>query len=170
MKLEHIVALAVRLFAIALAVYALRNGISLVPYFHDQEWQIASYAYAALVACFLLLAIYLWYFPLTVSRRLVAFREPGEADIGSATSDELQIIGFTILGIYLLFYVLSDVIYWGFIWFISNRNQGVPIELSLEQVASMLSTAIELVFVLFLILGAKGIVRLIRKLRYGRGV
>lgn len=169
MKLEHIVGLAVRLFSIALAIYALRNGITLVPYFQEQDWQLASYSYLALMACLLLIALYLWFFPLTIAKRLVSFKEPGQADVGSATAEEVEVIGFTILGLYLLFNVLSDLVYWGSIWFISSRNRDIPIELSLDQVSLMVATGVELIFVLFLLLGSKGISRLLRRFRYGEG-
>jgi len=169
MKLEHIVGLAVRLFSIALAIYVLRNGIALVPYFQAEHTQLLSYAYLFLMICLLLTALYLWYFPLTIAKRLVSFKEPGQADVASATADEVQVIGYTILGLYLLFDVLSDIAYWGFIWLVSSRNQDIPIELSLEQRSSVVATGVELVFVLFLLLGAKGISQLIRRFRYGGG-
>jgi len=167
MKLEHIVALAVRLFAIVVAIYAIRNGISLTPYFHEQGWEGPSYLYAGIMVTLLLIAIGLWKFPLTIARGLVAFREPGEVDAASASADEIQVAGFTILGLYLFFYVLSDIVYWGFILFISQRNPEFPIEISLEHKGSIASTAIELIFVIFLVFGAKRITKLLRKIRYG---
>jgi len=168
MKLEHIVALAVRLFAIALAIYALRNGISLVPYFYEQGSHGSSYSYAAVMIVLLFVAVGLWYFPLTVTQNLVTFRGAGETDLSSASADQLQLAGFTILGLYLLFHVLSDVVYWGSIWFIVQRSSGPPIELSLDQKARMAATLIELIFVLFLLLGTRRIVDLLRKFRYGK--
>lgn len=167
MKLEHIVALAVRLFAIAVAIYTLRTGISLVPYFYDQEWVGASYSYAGLMLTLFLISVGLWMFPLTIARRLVAFREPGEVDVKSASVDQIQTIAFSVLGLYLLYYVLSDIVYWGFILFISLRDNVIPIELSINQIGLILATVVELIFVLFLLLGARGIVMLLRKFRYG---
>ena len=166
MKLEHIVALAVRLFAIAIAIYAIRDGLSYLVMFLGQEQQGVSFLFGGVIAVLLLLAIYLWLFPLTVARGLVKFREPGEAEITSASAHQIQVVGFTILGIYLLFYVVSDVFYWFVIWFVSQREHAVP-ELSLDQIASMISTFVELVFVLFLLLGASGISRALSKWRYG---
>jgi len=167
MKLEHIVALAVRLFAVVLAIYALRNGISLAPYFHEQGWEGPSYLYAGFMVVLLCLSIVLWKFPLTISRGIVTFREPGERGADSASAEEIQVIGFTILGLYFLFYVLSDIIYWGFIWFVSQRNLEYPVEITLEQKGAIASTAIELIFVIVLLFGAKGIVGILHKFRYG---
>ena len=113
MKLEQIVALAVRLFALVIAIYALRNGVSLAPYFYDQGWQGESYIYAGIMASLIILAITLWKFPLIVARGLVNFRGTGETNAASASAEQIQVIGFTILGLYLLFGVLSDVVNWG---------------------------------------------------------
>jgi len=166
MKLEHIVALAVRLFSIAVAIYALRNAISLVPYFQEQGWGTASYAYLALMVGLLLLSVYLWYFPLTVSSRLVTFKGDGIAEAKSASAKEIQDVGFTILGMYLLFNVISDVTYWLTIWFIGNRNSNIDVTPTADQISSMIATGVELVFAVTLLLGAAGITRLINKLRY----
>lgn len=168
MKLEHIVGLAVRLFSITLALYALRNAISFFPYFYDQAWRTEAYAYLALMVFFLFLALFLWHFPLTIAKRLITFKDSGEDCVDSVTADQLQIVGFTTLGIYLLFNVLSDVVYWLSILFISNRNKSVTTELSPDQLSNMVSTGIELIFVLFLLLGTTGITHLLRKLRYGK--
>lgn len=164
MKLEHIVALAVRLFSIAVAIYALRNGISLVPFFNEQGWEIASYAYLTLMAGLLLLSLYLWYFPLTVAGRLVTFKGDGITEAGSASAKEIQVVGFTILGMYLLFNVISDVVYWLIIWFIGNRNSNIDVTPTADQVSSMFATGVELVFAVTLLLGAAGISRVINKL------
>ncbi|HFD31944.1 MAG TPA: hypothetical protein ENJ28_04425 [Gammaproteobacteria bacterium] len=166
MKLEHIVALAVRLFAIAIALYAIRDGASFIAMFLEQERQTASYLFGAVMALLIFLAIVLWMFPLTVARGLVKFREPGDVDITSASAQQIQVVGFTILGIYLLFFVVSDVFYWMVIWFVSQRAHELP-ELSLDQIARMVATVVELIFVLFLIFGAGGIARALRKFRYG---
>ena len=167
MRLEHIVGLAVRLFSIVLAIYALRNGVSLVPYFQEQGWNAALYSYLALMVGLLLVSIYLWYFPLTVSSRLVAFRGEGATDAGSASSSEIQTVGFTVLGMYLLFNVVSDIIYWLTILFIGNRNNNVDFSLSADQISGMVATCVELVFSVALLLGASGITKTINKIRYG---
>lgn len=167
MKLEEIVALAVRLFAIVLGLYALRNGVSFVSYFQAQELESASYYYAAGMVILFLAAVFLWKFPFTVSRGLVSFKELGAVEVKSATASQLEVAGFTILGLYLAFSVLSDLSYWAIVWLFSQRNPDVPIELSLEQVAGMVSTGVEFIFVLFLLLGVKRMRALLHRFRYG---
>ena len=103
---------------------------------------------------------------MTVARGLVDFSEPGETELSSASDNKIQVIGFSILGLFLLFNVVSDITYWSVIWLVSQGSASVP-ELSLDQIAQMVATAIELVFVLFLIFGARGISRFLHKWRYG---
>ncbi len=165
MKLEHIVGLAVRLFSIALAVYILRDAISLVPYFREQGWNSVSYSYLALMISLLFLSVYLWYFPLAVSKRLVTFREAEGPKASSVTAEEVQTIGFTILGMYFLFNVLSDVVYWLTVWFLSSRNHGIPMNSPWDQIPSIVTTGIEFVFALGLLFGASGLTKFIRKIR-----
>ena len=139
MKLEHIVALAVRLFAIALALYAIRNGVSLFTFFMGEELESVSYYYAAGMILLVVLAFLLWRFPLTVARGIVKFREPGEIELSSASDNIIQVVGFTILGLFLLFHVISDITYWAVILIVSKRSFSVP-ELSLDQIAQMVAT------------------------------
>jgi hypothetical protein len=166
MKLEHIVALAVRIFAIVLALYAIRNGVSFFTFFLGQELESVSYYYASGMFLLFVLAIILWMFPLTVARGIVKFHEPGETDLSSISDNRIQVIGFSILGLFLLFHVISDITYWSVIWLVSQRSSSFP-ELSLDQIAQMVATAIELVFVLFLLFGARGISKFLHKWRYG---
>jgi hypothetical protein len=167
MKLEIIVAIAVRLFAIAVAIYALRNGASLAPYFYAQGWQSESFLYAGVMVVLLIVAFGLWNFPLTVARKIVPPHSSSKSEAVSTSTNQIQIVGFTILGIYLLFFVLSDIVYWVFIWFITQRNPSLSMEITVEQKGAMLSTFIEFIFVVFLLLGTNGISRLLHRIRYG---
>jgi hypothetical protein len=167
MKLEQVVAIAVRLFALVVLIYSIRNGVSLVPYFYEQGWEGESYFFAAAMVLLFIVSILLWKFPLSVARGLVKFKEPGEADAPSVSAEQIQIVGFSILGLYLLFYVLSDIVYWVIIWFANQRNTTVSIELPIDQIGAMVSTVIEFIFVLFLLVGGKRIAEVLRKVRYG---
>ncbi len=170
MTLENVVALAVRIFAIVLAIYAFRNGISLVPFFHEQGWQDSSYIYAAFMISLFVLAIGLWNFPLIVARGLVSFSDREEIEIDSATVEKIQAAAFAVLGMYLLFYVVSDIAYWGSILLIDQRNPELLIEITPDQKGAMVATLIEFIFALFLLLGSNRIVGLLHRLRYGNNI
>lgn len=167
MKLEHIVAVAVRLFSIALIIYSLQYGVTLVGYSQAGNWELATYFYLGIIVAPIILAIFLWFFPLTVSRKLVDFRESGESDASSATAYDIQVIGFTMLGAYFLFRALSDIIYWASFTILTGRDKHLEVfPWSAEQLSSMVLTGIELVFAVGLLLGAAGLTKLIRKVRY----
>lgn len=166
MKLEHIVALAVRLFAILVGLYAVQAGLVSISWFIDQGQEAVSFLFAGGMIFTIVVAVVLWRFPMTVTRGLVKFRDPGESEISSASVEQLQHVGFSILGLYLLFHVVSDLVSWAVVWFVSQRNHTLT-ELTLEQVANMIATGVELVFVLFLLLGTRRISELLRRLRYG---
>ena len=167
MKLEYIVALAVRLFSIVVAIYALSNLVTIGPYFYQQDWHITTYAYVSLMVLLVLIAIYLWKFPLTVTRKLIPFEKHIDTESQQVSYEQIQLVAFTVLGLYLLFNVVSDIIYWSTILFISFRDSNIPVEISIDQKGQMVATVIELIFVLFLLLGSKGIIKLLHRLRYG---
>lgn len=167
MKLEHIVALAVRLFAILVGLYAVQTGLVWTSWFMDQGQEAISFLFAGGMVFTVVVAAVLWRFPMTIARRLVDFRDPGESEVSSASAEQLQVVGFSILGLYLLFHVVSDLVSWAVIWYANQRNHTLT-ELTLEQMASMIATVVELVFVLFLLLGTRRITVLLRRLRYGR--
>lgn len=168
MKLEHIVAVAVRLFAIVVAIFALRNGVSSGPYFYQQGWHITSYAYISLMALLVLFAVYLWFFPLSVTNKLLSFKKKDEVEDQTVSYEQIQFVAFTILGIYLLFHVVSDIVYWAVIFTVSMRDSNIPVEISLDQKGQMFATVIEFIFVIYLLLGANGIIKLFHRLRYGK--
>ncbi len=82
--------------------------------------------------------------------------------------NQVQFAAFTVLGIYLLFHVVSDIVYWATILFVTFRDSSVPIQISLEQKGQMFATVIEFIFVCYLLLGTSGIIKLIHRLRYGK--
>ena len=65
-----------------------------------------------------------------------------------------------LIGLFLLFYVVSDFIYWITI-VIANKN------LHSEEIGVMVATVAEFIFATSLVLGSDGWIRVIRKLRYG---
>ena len=166
MKLEHIVALAVRLFALMLAFFSITNIAKLLPLVHKDGWETISPYYFAIMASFILVAIFLWNFPMTVSKGLVKFKGPAENDVEKANIEQIEIVAVTILGLYLLYFVISDMVYWGIVIFVSATSR-IPIEISVDQKGQIIATIIETIFVLFLLLGSKRVVALLHRMRYG---
>lgn len=168
MKPEHIVGLAVRLFAIVLGLYAIWRGISLIALYQgEQALQGAAVFEVAFSVSLVLVATLLWSFPLIVARRLIPFDSLADSKGREPKAKALEAVAYTVLGLYLLFHVISDSIYWGTIVLIANRNPDLSIEITLEQKAAMVSTAVEFLFVIFLIFGSRRLLEWFHRLRYG---
>ena len=81
MHKEQIVGIAVRLFAVFLAIYALRYASGLIPYLADSSSYKISATFLFLIVLFpILAAILLWIFPLTIAAKLI----PNIKEIGRA--------------------------------------------------------------------------------------
>jgi len=152
------------LFAIALLLVAVRDLAAAIWVVDDPT---ATHKliplYAACIAS-LIAAAMLWIFPLSIANKIYPVKDD-EQSHRSLSSDELYPLGFIILGLYLLFFVLSDSIFWLVLVVLGNREApGYPI-MTLENKAAMLTTAIEFVIAMFLILGSNGVASLVRKFR-----
>ena len=166
MKLEHIVALAIRLFALAIAYEAFMAVFDLFIYMRDIDSDFAIVAYVGTVISLLLLSVILWKFPTIIARKIADFPALDEIEINSDVADKLLQTGLIILGVYFLYYVISDLASWGYFLvaiFTSNDN----VVLNLERKSAIFATFVELGVSLLLILGSKRVVQLLKKLRYG---
>ena len=167
MKLEHVLALVVRLFAIAIAIQALKTAMNLVVFLKSSESSFTSAAYIGTAISLVLLSIILWKFPVLIARKIANFPPIDEAEINSVDSEKLLQTGLIILGVYFLYYVISDLIYWSYFWVTSMRDPSTAVELTLEHKSSIATTFIELAVALVLIFGTKRVVQIIQRLRYG---
>lgn len=165
MNKEEIVAIAVRLFAVALAIYGLNNLPGMVVFFNQAETKGTYYIFIALSILIFVVALLLWFFPLYVSSRIIP-RSNLIIEKPNWNKEEILNCGFIILGIYFLFHVVSDAVYWFYIWKYSSTFEGARLELNIDQVARIYATIVEFVFVALLIFGSRGIANNILKLRY----
>jgi hypothetical protein len=167
MSREDVIAVAVRIFAIFLLVSVVRTlpgAIALI----DQVEPKPSLALVALVSVLgLALCAWLWFFPLTVARKLLpAMREP-RSETAMDGSVALT-VGLTLLGIWVLSHALPDAIYWVTLFLLSRRIDAGHIDWQNDQIANILATAGQLALALWLIFGSAGIKRLILRFRNGQ--
>src|SRR5688572_20489459 len=122
--------------------------------------------YALVLAVCLAFTAFLWFFPLTIARKLLpVMREPrSESALDSSTALS---VGITLIGLWFLANAVADASYW--LTLLVRVSQTAPdgFEWSQEQIASMVSTAFELAIALFLVLGSSGIKQLVYRYRYG---
>lgn len=167
MSREDVIAIAVRIFAIFLLVTVVRSFPSAIALI-DQEGPKPSLVLVGVVSvCSLALCAFLWFFPLTVARKLLpAMREP-RSETAMSGSVALS-VGLTLLGVWVLAYALPDAIYWVTLFLLSRQIGAGPIEWQHEQIANIVATAGQLALAVWLIFGSSGIKRLILRFRNGQ--
>lgn len=167
MSREDYIAVATRLFAVYMLFAAIGQIPGMVVGISQPGGQTWFWLYLLVVAFSLCLVGLLWFFPLTVARKLLpVMREPrSEQALDAPTAFS---IGITLLGLWFLATGLADAVYWLTFWFRLGQADAFELELTNDQVAAMVTTGVELLIALVLILGSSGIRRLIYRYRYGR--
>jgi hypothetical protein len=164
MDKKEVVAVGVRLFAIALVIYSFRTLPDVVIYSVGERYQTAAYMIIGLLVFVVILATILWKFPLTVAGSIIP-KTPDSESKASWDPRDLLTVGLILLGVYFLYLVISDSIYWFFVWQSRQSMGGIGTEMTVAQKASMVATVVELLVAVWLIMGARGICNVIWHLR-----
>jgi hypothetical protein len=153
------VGVGVRLFSIWLVVYVIRGG----PALWLMNWREGDTAGMSMVlaamATLLLIALFLWLFPLTVASRLIP-RSALEQRT-SAPVEDLQRCGFLLLGLWVLALSVPGFFRYLFLYYLTARL-GTTIQLAPEAHAGFAAVVVELMIGLWLLFGAKGLLALLR--------
>jgi hypothetical protein len=166
MSREDVIAVAVRVFAIFLLVTVVRTIPGTLALIDQVEPKPSLVLVWLLSGLSLALCAYLWFFPLTVARKLLpAMREP-RSETAMNGSVALS-VGLTLLGVWVLTSALPDATYWVILFLLSRRIDAGPIEWQHDQIANMIATAGQLALAVWLIFGSSGIKRLILRFRNG---
>lgn len=166
MRKEQVVGLALRLFAIFLLMQALRQAAALIPYLADSATGRVGLG-VVLVSTLVPVAIaaFLWLLPLTIATKLIPgvnAKEPRS----TLTATEIASVAFPILGLWVLTSAIPDMFYWAtFAYIVKSSNVGRP-ELSPENIGNIVATGVELLIGFWLLLSSKGVVGLLKRLRY----
>ena len=167
MSREDIIAIAVRLFAIFLAILELRTIAQVVALLSTNTFVPGGLVVLVIVLLGMLaISALLWFFPLTVARKLLpVMKEPrSEIAMGAATAFPLAL---AVMGIWLFANAIVDVAYW-LVLFAQVRGADMPgVELTPSQWSSVAATVVRLLLSLWLIFGNAGIRRLIARARHG---
>ena len=166
---EDYVAVGIRLFAVYLAVSTLgmaANLVGMAALAESRELGAGLWTAGAAIVLVAATALWLWFFPLTVARKLLpVMNEPRSEE--SAGPAVLASVALTLMGVWLLAGALIDVSFW-LTWATTLRASGFDARpISAEQIANMVATGVELVLALVLIFGASGLRRLLFRFRYG---
>lgn len=157
MRPTHYLAIVVRLFSILLFLYGLRQSSFLIELVSGGLNGLSvSMAFAvSSVVLPLLVAAYLWYFPMMVAKSIL---KP-EIDQPIEPMNAQSILTVLLLGIaaYYLYYAIIDAVYWATLWQMSARSQGgeAPLHLNEENKANMVAAALELFAASLIIIKAR---------------
>ncbi len=159
MQATHIIAIIVRLFAIAILLKAL-SSIStffMMPY----EPRFLVYHIAGVTS--IIASLLLWFFPTSIANLIIPFEKDIDTSHSKLDLNDLYHLGFVILSIYLLFNIFSDVVYW-----LSYTAYAATMELPYldyitnENKAAMMTTALEFILVMFILFRRKSIIAFFR--------
>ena len=166
MQLIQVVGLVVRLFAVFLVVYNLRYANSVIGFAVTRSPDFLGSALTLILGFIpMAVAILLWMFPLAIASKLVP-EIKNTSTPNPVSKDELQIVAFSVLGLWILMSAIPDTFYWmTFVYRVNAIEIGKP-QLSPENIAAMVSTGIELALGIWLLFGSQGISGLVRRFRY----
>lgn len=165
MSREDIIAVASRLFAVYLFLSALRMAAAAFSVQGPSEsLEFLLLWHGAMVLPTLAIAALLWFFPLTVARRLLPVMKQAPPPVTVPGSLALA-LALTVLGLWLLATALPDTVYW-LTWYVQMRDISAPMEVMPDQTAGMAATAAEVLLGLWLVLGSRGLSAVVTRLRF----
>lgn len=167
MKSSHYLAIAVRLFAIALFIYGLRQLLPIIELVISGSinGMVVSPFFAVVVALIpIVFSIVLWTFPLSLSRSIL--KTDMDREVAPLSQDNWLVVILIGIGIYTLYYGLVDSIYWIYVLHISSENamSDVPLLMGAGDKANLVISIMEVVASMIIILRSTTISKLILKI------
>lgn len=167
MSREDFVAVATRLFAVYVVLNLMLQAAVSAPMLFSEGWSSLGIFFALLCLLVLLVCVLLWIFPLTVARKLLPVMTEPRSEQSVDASIALS-LGLTLIGVWVFAYALIDSVYWVALVIRSYQSARSVVDWNPEEVANMVSTAVELAVGAWLVFGNAGIKRLIYRFRYGQ--
>ena len=166
MKPIHVAATVVRLFAICLVISSISYFINSVIFYVNSDIPLVSILSIAIPVVQLILSIVLWYFPVSISRKITGIPLKNDDEELSFKNDEFLSICIFVLGLYFLYGLIGQLTYW--ISFINDPVVSEPhTELTLDQKASLWAMLFKSIFVFLLLAGNRLIIKIYKALKYG---
>lgn len=165
MSREDVIAVASRLFSVFLIVNTIR-WVTGALFAADAVPHTAAFVVLMTAACVasLAAAALLWYFPLTVAGKLLPVMKEPKPPVDPVSRTALE-LALTAIGFWVLATVLADLTYWIALLAYLLGAEGA-VGLDSHQKASIAALVVELALGFWLILGSRGLVELVQRLRY----
>lgn len=163
---EDVVAIASRIFAIYVVIMTVQSIGALLEMRHEMEMDMTDLApFLLMVGLPLLLALLLWFFPLTIARKLLPVLRDPRPPLSAARQDVEDTVVF-VLGLWVLAGAAPDIVYWVVLAFRIQNTEAASVPLLPEQVASIWAAVAQTAIGLWLVFGARGLLGALRRLRY----
>jgi hypothetical protein len=162
---EDVIAVASRLFAVYLVVLSVQSIALSVGTLFGRVWETYWIVLMWLLyAATLLIVGLLWFFPLSIARKLLPVaRDTSGTPLGE--TNDLQSIAFSVLGAWVLATALSDVASW-LVFFLYIERTRTDYSVSAENTAGIASTVVQFAIGIYLLIGSRGFARLLYRIRY----
>ena len=165
MTIQQVVALFVRIFAIYVLLTTLRYVGTFFPYAGGTGPKGISVAFLLFLAAFPLLAAYLlWRFPYTVATKIIPAPMQGES-APTLQAVELQTIAYSTVGLFALAWEVPNIFYWSIYIHRTLRTGSEVLDLTPQNIGEIVATGVGVVIGAWLLLGSKGLVGFVRRLR-----
>ncbi len=163
---EEIVAVAVRLFAIFLAVQAIRLATQAIS--ADSGVPISEFAVGIVLTVIFpfAAAVLLWLFPLSIASTLLPINKNKESLFSNSNTNSILEAGCILIGLWFLASALTDTFYWVVILIVSIRGDYGIEDLRTVDIANIIATGVQIFVSLSLILGYRRILSAINSLRF----
>lgn len=161
---HQIIAVAVRLFAIWLAIYTVR----VMPVAYHQatkfagEFPVEISITVIIITCIL---VVLWFFPRTIAKNFLPDSPPAEQP--SFPAQDWFAVGCSLIGIWLLTQTLPWLIRYLTFLVILQRPGPHSFSIDTDMHVAAIDHLLQFIIALWLIIGVKGMKRLFMRLRYG---
>jgi hypothetical protein len=162
MKSSHYLAIAVRLFAIILFLYGLQQSTWLVEVLISGGLNgvgvSAVFLFVTSVVP-LIVAAFLWVFPVTVSRLIV--KPDIDLTVEPMATHSVLVVLVLAIGLFAFYNALVDATYWGIAWNMSGNEEAsaAPLYLTPENRANIWVTGFEVVASMAIIAKARSIAK-----------
>lgn len=167
MTRHELLVVTIRLFAIALVLYTIRGfPTSLDALSVGPETPVTSTLVVTVHLALLLVAVALWKFPAGVAALILPTSGAGTPGISWSQESVVETASI-VIGLFYLAYAVSDLIYWFSFCVAWSKLEPGTFHLDASQWAGIITTIFEVVIALYLILGSRGVARLVRITRYG---
>jgi divalent metal cation (Fe/Co/Zn/Cd) transporter len=163
---EDLVAVASRIFAVFLLVTIARSFPSAIQLLGQEGSQPPLVLAGLVLASSIIVCALLWFFPLTIARKLLPVMHEPRSETAMSGSVALS-VGLTLLGMWVVAQALPDALYWTTLFFLTRQAGAAYFEWGYEQIAGIVSTVAELALAAWLIFGSSGIKRLVLRYRHG---